>query len=101
MAPEIKQELKMKAIYKQINNLLNKQNKSIQQCHLERAVLIQQQLEVGCPYSRLGGKQLKLDKTLIRFKLGNYRLIIAVVNNKYIPEMLIQRKHFECKLKRR
>jgi mRNA-degrading endonuclease RelE of RelBE toxin-antitoxin system len=91
----------MKAIHKQITNLLNKQNKSIQQCHLKRAVLIQQQLESGCPYSKLGGKQLKTDKTLLRFKLGNYRLIIQAVNNKYIPEMLIQRKHLECKLKRR
>ncbi|MDT0628052.1 hypothetical protein [Alteromonas sp. W364] len=91
----------MKAIHKQINNLLNKQNKSIQQCHIERAVLIQQQLELGCPYSKLGGQQLTVNKNLLRFKLGSYRLIIRAVNNKYIPEMLIQRKHLEQKLKRR
>lgn len=69
--------------------------------HLHKAMVIEQALEAGVDYAHVGGKQLKLAKHLVRFKLGKYRLIFKLASSGYAPDSLIQRRHLHRFLKRR
>ncbi|VEL97250.1 hypothetical protein ALT761_02251 [Alteromonas sp. 76-1] len=69
--------------------------------YISKAVQIEEGLKSGKNYAELGGCQLSLAKGLIRFKLGNYRLIFKKAREEFIPDSLIQRKHLERFLKRR
>ena len=69
--------------------------------YFHRALSIQEELDKGCEYQRLGGKKLHLSKDLIRFKLGYYRLIFKKTTSGFVLEALIQRKNLNRFLKRR
>jgi mRNA-degrading endonuclease RelE of RelBE toxin-antitoxin system len=68
---------------------------------IERAQRIEALLENGEPYHAIGGKRLTLKPSLIRFRLGAYRLIFERQDTGYKALMLIPRKHLERELKRR
>ncbi|MDO6569012.1 hypothetical protein Q4561_18210 [Alteromonas sp. 1_MG-2023] len=84
-----------------VNLLFSEQSTSECRRYLTKAKAIEEALNTGVQYSRFGGKKLKLSKNLVRFKLGNYRLIFKYTPNGLIPESLIQRKHLSRFLKRR
>lgn len=69
--------------------------------HISKALNIEKQLANGLDYQLLGGKKLHLAKDLIRFKLGQYRLIFKHTQMGFAPETLIQRKNLTRFLKRR
>ncbi|MBU2925810.1 hypothetical protein Q4530_01095 [Colwellia sp. 1_MG-2023] len=70
-------------------------------CYFIKACKIQNSLEQGIEYQKLGGLKLRKTKDLIRFKLGEYRLIFKRAQYGFIPETLIQRKNLPLFLKRR
>ena len=69
--------------------------------YLIRAQQILQRLKQGTHYQCLGGKQIKANNQLVRFKFGSYRLILKRTNSQYEPVELLHRKNFELFLKRR
>lgn len=52
-------------------------------------------------YRDIGGRKLTIDPKLIRFKLGNYRLIFVFTNGGFEPKAFLARKNLESYLKRR
>jgi mRNA-degrading endonuclease RelE of RelBE toxin-antitoxin system len=55
----------------------------------------------GHSYRDIGGRKLTIDPKLIRFKLGEYRLIFIFINGVFEPKALLSRKNLESYLKRR
>jgi len=86
---------------KTIHTLFKKYSTSTCNRHIHRALAIQQGLNDGVDYQVLGGKKLHLGKGLIRFKLGNFRLIYTRASSGFTLEALIQRKNLNRFLKRR
>lgn len=75
--------------------------KSTSARYLEPAFNIYKQLLQGQDYRTLGGCRLTVDRELIRFRLGPYRLIFKNKHGLIIPIILIARKNFDAYLKRR
>ena len=69
--------------------------------YLTKAINIEIKLSNGVNYHELNGVRILLDRDLIRFKLGIYRLIFKRNSNGYTPLFLIKRKNLERFLKRR
>ena len=69
--------------------------------YFHKAKVIKQNLDNGIDYQAVGGKKLRLAENLIRFKLGEYRLIFKRSESGFVPDSLIQRKNLHLFLKRR
>lgn len=86
---------------KTLTNLFNCYPQMVRKCYYQRAIIIQNKLNNGECYQRIGGKRLHLANELVRFKLGAYRLIFKRSAQGFIPEKLLQRKNLNTFLKRR
>lgn len=86
---------------KTLNKLFKPYPIIVKSRYFQRALSIQNKLNHGEDYHRIGGKRLVCAKGMIRFKLGAYRLIFKRVPLGYIPELLLQRKNLDRFLKRR
>lgn len=86
---------------KTLTKLFNSYPIIVKNRYLQRALSIQYQLDSGERYQHIGGKQLVRAKGMIRFKLGDFRLIFKRYKSGYIPELLLQRKNLDRYLKRR
>ncbi|WP_441856410.1 ParE family toxin-like protein [Pseudoalteromonas distincta] len=69
--------------------------------YLSEAKKIYNHLLQGRNYRDIGGRKLTIAPNLIRFKLGNYRLIFIFRNGNFQPKALLARKNLESYLKRR
>lgn len=69
--------------------------------YMAEAKRIHKHLLLGLSYRELGGRKLTIDPSLIRFKLGDYRLIFVFSNDAFQPEAFLARKNLESYLKRR
>lgn len=69
--------------------------------YVSEAKRIYKHLLLGFNYRELGGRKLNIDPSLIRFKLGSYRLIFVFSDGVFQPKVLLARKDFESYLKRR
>lgn len=98
MLPVIKQQgQKMTNITK----LLQKQATLNSTKLCDRAERIEQSLLNGQSYRTLGGKQLTTKPSLIRFRIGIFRLIFERQDSGYKALMIVPRKHLARELKRR
>lgn len=71
-------------------------------CHLEKVRVLHQQLLSGIPYPHLGGKRIRQNREIIRFKIGrNWRLLYLRKAEGIEPYCLITRQKFEQILMRR
>ncbi|GHB59036.1 hypothetical protein GCM10008107_05200 [Psychrosphaera saromensis] len=84
-----------------LHTLFQQYTSSTLQKYFHRALSIQEELDNGCKYQKLGGRKLHLAKNLIRFKLGYYRLIFKKTNTGFVLETIILRKNLNHFLKRR
>lgn len=74
----------------------------VRACHQAKALLIDQELAKGTPFTSLGGKQVRCRKGLLRFKLGtDWRLLYESTAAGYRACFLVSRQSFERELKRR
>lgn len=72
-------------------------------CHIRKAEQLHQQLTCGIPYTRLGGKRIRQNRNLVRFKIGrDWRLLYRRKScGAMEPYLLIIRQQFEQTLMRR
>ncbi|MFJ3522540.1 hypothetical protein ACIPO9_08670 [Pseudomonas sp. NPDC090203] len=70
--------------------------------HQTKALVIDQALASGTPFTVLGGKRVRCREGLLRFKLGSdWRLLYQLTSTGYAPCALVSRQCFERELKRR
>ncbi|NQZ09706.1 MAG: hypothetical protein HRT35_21355 [Algicola sp.] len=87
----------MKTLY----SLFTNSPTTLRKRYYKRAAAIQSHLKLGTHYQDLGGRQLKCSHELIRFRLGDYRLLFKRSAKGFMPEVLLHRKNLEKFLKRR
>jgi len=82
-----------------IKHLFHKHPSQVTKRYLERAFNLQKQLSYGTNYRDLVGRRLVLQRELVRFKFGYYRLIFKMTKKEitpYIP-MIIENTLFSNK----
>ena len=84
-----------------LENIFRAFPEDVNRRYFSSAVSINEQLAKHVHYHLLGGKRLVIAPNLIRFKLGNYRLIFQAKSDSYQPLTLIHRKNLTSFLKRR
>lgn len=86
---------------KSMNRLLKTLPKCQSARYIAEAKDIYSHLLQSHNYRDIGGRKLTIDPSLIRFKLGDYRLIYIFSNGAFQPKAFLARKNFESYLKRR
>lgn len=86
---------------KTLQSLFINTSQIVRQRYYKRATAIQTHLKQGTHYQDLGGRQLKCNHELVRFRLGHHRLLFRRTAKGFMPEFLVQRKDLEKLLKRR
>lgn len=85
-----------------IHSILARCPHQVSRCHQAKAVIIDQALHAGTPFTALGGKRVRCREGLLRFKLGSdWRLLYQITATGYAPCALVSRQCFERELKRR
>ena len=85
-----------------IHSILSNCRHQVSACHEAKALGIDQALRLGTPFTALGGKRVRCQKGLLRFKVGtDLRLLYESTGTGYAPFALISRQCFERELKRR
>ena len=85
-----------------IESILTRCPHQIGTCHRAKALVIDQALLSGTPFTALGGKRVRCREGLLRFKLGSeWRLLYQITATGYAPCALVSRQCFERELKRR
>jgi hypothetical protein len=85
-----------------IQQLFNSTKYEIPVCHQQLALQIDEQLNEGISFKKLGGKKIRRCSDLIRFKIGrDFRLVYSLKQAKPIPMFIVSRQHFDKKLNRR
>jgi len=71
-------------------------------CYLEQANQLHHQLSLGITFNALGGKRIRQNTNIVRFKIGRkWRFLYLIKDRRLIPWCLISRQDFEKTLKRR
>lgn len=85
-----------------IQYILQNCSHQVPACHRIKACEIAAALLLDTPYTALGGKQLRCNPNIVRFKLGkNWRLIYLKSAQGLVPLDLVSRQCFEHTLRRR
>lgn len=86
----------------QIQKILNAKSGQIPACYFRKVIDIDQLICTGASYTTFGGKRIRQQPDLIRFKVGRgWRLIYEEKDNKLSPVCLIPRQQFEKVIRRR
>ncbi|WP_052761238.1 hypothetical protein [Sedimenticola thiotaurini] len=85
-----------------LQDILNTCSAQVPFCYLQKALELDKKLSEGTPYTELGGKRIRHNPNLIRFKIGRrFRLLYFRAMGVMVPYCLITRQQLQKILMRR